>query len=387
MLQQQSRTHVFKKLGFKRPSNFFCFTAFFIAFLGSLVAGSVFAAHSSHKSHKSHKSTKKEDYAEIAAKQTPNRFVERGDVKVFLNDMYVKHGFNSWEMKQLFKKVPLEPKVIQAMQKPFESVSWAKYKERFVTDERAKAGVEFWHKNEQYLKKVSADFGVPPEIIVAIIGVETRYGRNTGSYPVLQTLITLAFNYPPRASFFKGELEQYLLLAREQKLNPMDMIGSYAGAIGIPQFIPSSFRQYAVSYTGGNQIDLNKPADAIASVANYFKSHGWQPGQPVAYEANAYGSEFQRLANTNDKGPAPKISLQEYSQFNIVPKDDKVLKTEGKKPAAFIMLDTDGKGEDLWLTLNNFYVITRYNHSVNYAMAVYQLSQRIRNFYNQATPK
>ncbi len=228
--------------------------------------------------------------------------MERGDVKVFLNDMYVKHGFNSWEMKQLFKKITLEPKVIQSMQKPFESVSWAKYKERFVNDERAKAGVEFWRKNEQYLKKVSADFGVPPEVIVAIIGVETRYGRNTGSYQVLPTLATLAFFYPPRASFFKKELEQYLLLAREQKLNPMDMIGSYAGAIGIPQFIPSSFRQYAVSYTGGTKIDLNNPADAIASVANYFRSHGWQPGQPVAYEANAYGSEYQRLANTNDKG-------------------------------------------------------------------------------------
>jgi membrane-bound lytic murein transglycosylase B len=312
--------------------------------------------------------------------ENQGRLVERPAVRNFLNDMYVKHGFNSWELKQLFKTLSPDPKVIQAISKPFEEVSWAKYKERFVNDERARNGVEFWRQNEKILKKAEADFGVPAEIIVAIIGVETRYGKNTGSFPVLQTLYTLAFNYPPRASFFRGELEQYLLMTREQKIDPKTLYGSYAGAIGIPQFIPSSYRRYAVNYAGKEQIDLNNMVDAIGSVANYFKSHGWEPGQPVAYEASVYGAEYQRLIN---KDPQPKLPLAELAQFNVVPKDKKIDTRNNQKLAAFIILNNDGDKVEHWLTLNNFYVITRYNHSVNYAMAVYLLSQRIRALHSQ----
>lgn len=323
--------------------------------------------------------------AETKSKETPEgrRFAEKREVLNFINYMYVKHGLNAWELKKLFKTITPNPKVVEAISKPFEDVTWDRYRERFVTDERAQAGVEFWRQNEKALKKAELEYGVPAEIIVAIIGVETYYGRNTGHYPVLQTLATLAFNYPPRATFFKGELEQFILLLSEEKIDPYYFLGSYAGAIGIPQFIPSSYRRYAVNFSGNGKRDLNNITDAIGSVANYFKSHGWEPSQPVVLEAVVFGSEYQRLANSNMKDPIPKLTLGEYSQFNIQPKDKNILKTEYKKPATFIMLNKNKKDSELWLGLNNFYVITRYNHSVNYAMAVYQLSQRIRALYKR----
>lgn len=308
---------------------------------------------------------------------------DRRDVQIFIWDMHVKYNFDVAELKKVFRTFPSDPKVIQAISKPFEEVTWAKYRDRFVTDDRAKAGVKFWKENEAALKRAETEFGIPPEIIVAILGVETFYGQTKGNFLVVQSLATLAFDYPPRSKFFKSELEQFLLLVREEKLDPLKIFGSYAGAMGKPQFIPSSYRQYAVDFTGNGSKDLmNNNDDAIGSVGNYFKMHGWQENQPVAYLANAYGSEYQRLASNNLKDPKPKISLAEFSQFNILPKDKNAMKNKDR-PATFIILKDEKDNPEHWLTLQNFYVITRYNHSVNYAMAVYQLSQKIRKFYDQ----
>lgn len=312
-------------------------------------------------------------------------FADRGDVQKFIQEMQSKHKFNAKELSNLFKTISSDPKVLQAMSKPFEEVSWTKYKERFVNDERATKGVEFWRQNETALAKAEAEFGVPAEVIVAIIGVETRYGRNTGHFSVLQSLATLAFDYPRRAQFFRGELEEFLLLVKEEKLDPQTTMGSFAGAMGIPQFIPSSYRRYAVDFTGSGRRDLiHNVNDAIGSVANYFKSHGWQMGEKVALPATANGGTYAAVINTSSKDPVPKMTLAEFAQYNIQPKDKEILSQNSHKPAAFIILDKDSTHAEQWLTFKNFYVITRYNHSVNYAMAVYQLSQKIRNLKNKA---
>jgi len=306
------------------------------------------------------------------------RFADRQAVKQFIWDMHVKHKFNVREYHKLFGSIQSNPKVIQAISKPFEAVSWEKYQKTFVTDERARAGLEFWKANEAALKKAEAHFGVPAEIIVAIIGVETRYGHNRGNFPVLQTLATLAFDYPPRAQFFRKELESFLLLVKEEALHPTKTLGSYAGAMGIPQFIPSSYRRYAVDFTGNGRRDLiHNPTDAIGSVANYFRENGWEPNQPIAFPAQVFGSEYQRLANTNANNPKPRLTLGEYARFNIQPKGIQTLPAIKHLKASFNILNEKKADSEYWLTLQNFYVITRYNHSVNYAMAVYQLSQRI----------
>lgn len=320
----------------------------------------------------------------IKGTSSERKFSDRKEVQQFIWDLYVKHKLNIQQLKQLLKISP-DPKVIQAISKPFEEVTWPQYRDRFVTDERANAGVKFWKANQEALKRAETEYGVPPEMIVAIIGVETYYGRNTGNFLVLQALATLAFNYPPRAPFFRNELEQFFLLINEEKLDGKTILGSYAGAMGLPQFMPSSYRRYAVDFAGHGKRDLiHNTTDAIGSVANYFSEHGWIPSQPVAYPAQVFGSEYQRLANTNTKDPQPKLTLEAYSRFNIQPKDKNGLKINKDAKAAFIMLKSnDYNNPELWLTLQNFYVITRYNHSVNYAMAVYQLSQRIRDLYQR----
>lgn len=311
------------------------------------------------------------------------KFSDRKEVQQFIWDLYVKHKLNIQQLKQLLRISP-DPKVIQAMSKPFEEVTWPQYRDRFVTDERANAGVKFWRANQEALKKAEAEYGVPPEMIAAIIGVETYYGRNTGNFLVVQALATLAFNYPPRAQFFRNELEQFFLLINEEKLDGKTILGSYAGAMGLPQFMPSSYRRYGVDFAGHGKRDLiHNTTDAIGSVANYFSEHGWIPGQPVAYPAQVFGNEYERLANTNMKDPQPKLTLDAYSRFNIQPKDKNGLKNHKDAKAAFVMLKSNDPNPELWLTLQNFYVITRYNHSVNYAMAVYQLSQRIRDLYQR----
>jgi membrane-bound lytic murein transglycosylase B len=252
------------------------------------------------------------------------------------------------------------------LDKPHEgkATPWCAYRAIFLTPEKVKQGVKFWQKHAETLATVEQQYGVPAEIIVAIIGVETQYGKNKGSYRVIDALTNLAFDYPRRSKYFCGELEEYLLLTREQSLDPLEPVGSYAGAIGQPQFMPSSYRRYGIDFSGSHHADLcNNSADAIASVANYFKAHGWKTGEPVAMRANEARAQsssavYKEVLEPRDKR-ATKLPLERR----------RVL-------ATFMIFETDSAPQ-YWLGFHNFYVITRYNSSAYYAMAVYQLSQAI----------
>lgn len=305
-----------------------------------------------------------------------NSFASRKEVQQFIQQMSNKHGFDKNYLTILFKKFPPQMKIVQLMDKPSEAMPWYRYRDRLLSTERINKGVIFWKQHAKILKQVENEYGVPPEIIVAILGVETFYGEKTGTYPVLQSLATLSFDYPRRAQFFRSELEQFLLLVKDEKLDPIKTLGSYSGAIGAPQFMPSSYRRFAVDYQHKGKRDLaNSMQDTIASVANYFKIHGWRTGEPVAIKAAVTGTRYQTLAN--QKGLQPNLTLQELANYNIHPNITSASRDKTKK-AKFIALVNDKNGIEPWLGFHNFYVITRYNHSTNYAMAVYLLSQRIR---------
>ncbi|NOX77142.1 MAG: lytic murein transglycosylase B [Gammaproteobacteria bacterium] len=295
---------------------------------------------------------------------------QRADVQDFIKKMVDKHGFDADRLTALFGQVQLKSKIISAITRPAESKPWYKYRPIFVTQTRINEGVAFWEKNRAELERAEKIYGVPPEIIVAIIGVETRYGRHKGGYRVMDSLSTLAFEYPKRSKFFRDELEQYLLLAREENLNPMDIKGSYAGAMGKAQFISSSYRHYAVDFDGDGKRDLwNNTSDAIGSVANYFKLHKWQPGAKITAPAIVGSNHIQVLVK---QGYKPHSSVAELRQRGVTAK----VKLDPQAMGALIELKTRA-GREYWVGLDNFYVITRYNHSPLYAMAVYQLGQAI----------
>ena len=260
--------------------------------------------------------------------------------------------------------------ILKAISRPAEkSKPWADYQDIFLTDRRTTEGLKFWRENREALDRVSAETGVPSEIIVAIIGVETYYGRITGGYRVIDALTTLAFDYPRRSPFFTKELEVFLVLAYESGLPLADMKGSYAGAMGLGQFMPSSYTAYAKDFEGDGVIDIwTNPNDAVMSVANYFVAHGWRPGGDVIAAA-----DFSGEPSVFEGGLKPKKTIAELSKLGLTARDDVMVNVKAT-PIKF-----DGKGGDeYWLGLHNFYVITRYNHSAMYAMAVYQLSQDLR---------
>jgi membrane-bound lytic murein transglycosylase B len=302
-------------------------------------------------------------------------FSERPEVKKFISQMVTKHGFKKKTLVELFKQFESSDEIIQKISRPYEEATWQVYRKLFISKKRINDGVTFWKKYATVLNKAEKTFGVPAEIIVAILGVETFYGENAGKYPVLQALATLAFDYPKRSAFFLGELEQYLLLTREQNLPAAEIKGSYAGAMGTPQFISSSYRNFAIDFVEIGKIDLiNNIPNAIGSVANYFKVHGWQPNQPIIYKAWVKGQKYKDLKVADKQAPKPTLSLATLKQHNVIPINRKKLAPTTQ--VAFIQLDT-GHKQEYWLGRDNFYVITRYNHSVNYAMAVYELSQLI----------
>jgi membrane-bound lytic murein transglycosylase B len=235
--------------------------------------------------------------------------------------------------------------------------------------------VDFWRNNRDALVRAEKEFGVPAEIIVAIIGVETNYGKNTGSWFVIDALTTLAFDYPPRAPFFRSELVNYFILTREQKHDPLEFKGSYAGAMGYGQFMPSSYRNFAVDFSGDGFTDIwNNPTDAIGSIANYFKKHGWQTGAPVVVPAKLTRARDQVLANEAfNKVVQPGVSVSDWKKIGVVPTG----KISASTPV--ISIEFEGtRGLEYWMGLQNFYTITRYNRSPMYAMAVYDLSQDIK---------
>ena len=288
--------------------------------------------------------------------------------------MVEKHGFEARELASLFGRVRTSRDVIVAVSKPAEALPWHRYRQMFVQPDRIRAGVEFWHQNQPALARAEEVYGVSQAIIVAVIGVETRYGRSRGRHKVIDALATLAFNYPKRGGFFRGELEEFLLLTREQNVDPFRITGSYAGAMGIPQFISSSYRRYAVDFDVDGLADIwENPTDAIGSVANYFREHGWLAGGLVTLPARAPAGGLDALL-TEDLEPV--MRMEHFEQTGI----QTPIKVPAQERAKLLALDGED-GTEYWLGFWNFYVITRYNHSALYAMAVYQLAERIRAAY------
>lgn len=297
-------------------------------------------------------------------------YTKRPDVVAFLQRVSANHDIPYSELQGVLAQGKKLDRVIELMNKPAEGKPWHQYRKIFVTKERINKGVDFWERHQPILDQAKAVYGVPPEIIVAIIGVETYYGTRMGTFPVLDTLMTLGFDYPKRSEFFLRELEQYLLLTRNENLDAFELVGSYAGAMGMGQFISSSYTHYAVDFDGNGVRDLwTSFDDGIGSVANYFAAHGWQSGGPVVDKATVKGKAFKKL-------DADKLKPR-YRHAQLKEQGVKVLGTASERePLSFHILEGE-KVPEYWVGHQNFYVITRYNHSEKYAMAVYQLAQEI----------
>ncbi len=311
--------------------------------------------------------------------QADTSFVQRKEVQLFIDNMVKHHGFDRKELSLIMDNVQLQPQIIQSMEKPYEKKSWDVYKQLFLTPQRVQGGIEFWRANREVLEKAEQQYKVPANIIVAIIGVETLYGKHQGSYRVLDSLSTLAFNYPKRSQFFTKELSEYLLLCREHHVPPQQYLGSYAGAMGKPQFMPSSYRYYAADFDGNIKKDLmNDDAAVIASVANYFRKQGWQLNQGIAQPAIVEGTKYRTI---NAANKIALYDLEELAKAGVKPL------TAAINPPAKVGLVTltTQTGQEFWLAYPNFYVITRYNTSPQYAMAVYLLSQQLKNQWLLAT--
>lgn len=302
-------------------------------------------------------------------------FSERADVQSFIDDMVQRHGFDREQLRAWLDEVEIRNDIIEAISRPAEAKPWYEYRPIFLQRARIDGGADFWARHAEALQRAEEQYGVPAEIITAIIGVETRYGSHKGRYRVMDALATLGFEYPPRAKFFRSELEHYLLLTREEDIEPFEMKGSYAGAMGQPQFISSSFRRYAIDFDGDGHRDLwDNPTDAIGSVANYLKENGWERGGGIAVPAAASG-DVEALLKDGVKPARPLKELKAQGVTTAAALDD-------AKPAALIAFQQED-GPEYWLGLQNFYVITRYNRSPLYAMAVYQLSEEIRAQHEQ----
>jgi membrane-bound lytic murein transglycosylase B len=308
--------------------------------------------------------------------------VKRPEVKEFIAHMSAAYGFKKSALRKLLKSADSQPAIIDAMSKPAEKAKlWYEYRPIFLNERRIREGTEFWVAHRQALDQASIKSGVAPEYLAAILGVETYYGRLTGTYRVLDALATLSFDYPPREKFFRDELEQFLLLARDAHLDPKTLKGSYAGAMGAPQFMPSNYRRYAVDADSNGHIDLwNDWPDVCASVGNYLKEHGWNAGEPVLEEATVQPEKAGDLDGR-------KLALSE----TIASLEAKGVSFEAPLPpeAPAILIAADEPDGVHWrVGYNNFFVITRYNHSALYAMAVYELATAMkqRMLANEAVP-
>jgi membrane-bound lytic murein transglycosylase B len=291
-----------------------------------------------------------------------------------IDELVSEEGFERAELERIFAAAERKESILEAIARPAEKTkAWYEYREIFLTDKREKGGVAFFEEHRETLRRAERETGVPAEIIVSIIGVETFYGRITGSYRVIDALSTLAFDYPRRSEFFTRELKNYLILTREQGFDPLEPVGSYAGAMGYGQFMPSSYRHYAVDFDGDGVTDIwNNPVDAIGSVANYLKAHGWQPGEQVVSAAEVAGQVGEEWFVRSRRDLVPQRTVAEFEAAGIRPLDE--LAPELLAIAMQFELE---EGYEYWLGLHNFYVITRYNHSAMYAMSVYQLGGRI----------
>lgn len=301
--------------------------------------------------------------------QAHQNLIKKPEVQAYINDLVKTYHFERDALEKLFTTVTISQEVITKLSTPTEAKPWYEYYKLVVTQEKVDKGVEYWHNHEKTLRLAEKKYGVPASIIVAIIGVETKFGENKGNHPVFNTLATLAFNDGRRANFFRSELTQYLLLTRENNLNTLLLTGSYAGAVGLPQFMPSSYRNYAVDFYHKGFADLfNSHPDAIASVANYLKKHGWKKHQPIAIPATC---ETQS-ANLTYTGFKPTLTKEDLCERHIIPSEPL-----NSHKVALIKLKSSEKKDELWLGFQNFYTITTYNKSELYAMSVNLLAKRI----------
>ena len=296
------------------------------------------------------------------------------EIEPFVANMEARHGVPADETRGLLADARVLDSVLDAVQRPAERKPWHEYRKIFVTEKRIRRGAEFWAEQSNALTRAAERFGVPPEIVVAIIGVESFYGVHRGRIRVLDALATLGFRYPRRSEFFLSELEAFVLLSSEERLDPRSVQGSYAGAMGIAQFISSSYRRYAIDFDGDGFRDLmQSPEDAIGSIANYLSMHGWLPGAAIAVRAEVEGSAFRSVV---EQGIKPHASLA-----SIRAKGVSFATYAAEEELGALLQFRTKNGHEYWVGLTNFYVITRYNHSRLYALAVFQLAQRIRERY------
>ncbi|KVQ66248.1 lytic transglycosylase [Burkholderia ubonensis] len=318
----------------------------------------------------------------------PQRYANNAQVDAFIDEIASRDGFNPASLRALFGRVSYSATAVKLV-KPAPSPTvknWRVYRSRFIEPIRINAGVKFWKANMATLQRASEEFGVPPEVIVGIIGVETIYGRYMGNFRVLDALTTLTFDYPDtpnrdsRQATFRKNLEDFLVWTRDSQLDPTTVLGSYTGAIGIPQFLPSSIREYAVDYEGNGHVDLrNSPADAIGSVANYLKQHGWENNRPVVWQiAPDIGSQGIAQAAA-DGQPEPHWALSQLLRAGLTLNEPAIdIASEADTPVTVVDLPSPGRATEYLLGLKNFYVLTRYNRSFFYALAVYQLGESVK---------
>jgi membrane-bound lytic murein transglycosylase B len=361
-----------------------------LAISPALYADSIKTAHADAKQ----KAGKKKMSLASNDAQSDGEFANFGqwrEVGLFIDDMVARDGFDRADLNKVFSKARYVDSAITLM-KPAPAgrpKNWTAYRLRFVDPVRINAGMQFWNKYEGELTRAEVQYGVPAEIIVAILGVETMYGSNTGNFRVMDAITTLAFDYPDtpnrdaRMQFFRGELENTLLFARESHIDPFSLLGSYAGAIGLPQFMPSSIRQYAVDFNGDGKIDLrNSPVDAIGSVAHFLSEHGWRRGLPLVYPVkapvdDAAAQTWQPLLN---KGLEATYSVDDIRAAGIAPMDDPSAAPDAASALKYGLIDLQNANgpTEYWLASDNFFAITKYNRSYFYAMSVIDLSQAIR---------
>lgn len=317
-------------------------------------------------------------YPVLAEIANTDNFAKRKDVQGFIQQMVKKHKFNKQQLVNIFQAVKVRPQVMKHINKPLEKGPWQIYQMLFVSQWRIQHGVEFWNKYQTALNQAEQTFGVPASIIVATIGIETKYGQRTGGWRVIDALTNIGFSDSPRAAFFRKELEEFLLLTREQHLDPLKVMGSYAGAIGQPQFMPSSYRAYAVNFSKSGKIDLmHNEIDIIGSIANYYQKKGWTRNEPIAIQALILGDRYRYLAR-KEKISQP-LTIGELTKYGIVPKQ-KIIQDNLRVKVIELQ---NSFSKEYWLGFHNFDVIKRYNASDLYAMAVYQLSSYITELRNR----
>lgn len=312
---------------------------------------------------------------------------DQPEVVDFIENMSENHGFEQERLTQTLQAVNVREDSLAKLEQPVRNFPWFDYQAAFITEDRINRGVAFWQEHADTLANVELSYGIPAEIIVAILGQETIYGSFTGRYPALDALATFAFYHPNRQDYFRKELREFLLLTREQGLKPEEVLSSFDGGLGIPQFMPSSYRAYAVDFTGDGKRDLfTNVADAIGSVANYLKEHGWQQHGLIAIPAEVFpvetedGESAYRYQDIANETRQPNRSLSKLAEYGVKPVDDNFTTDQQT-----MLIEMEGaRGPEFWIAFHNFYVITRYNTSPKYALAVMQLSQAIKTKHEES---